>query len=247
MSDSSELTTVRLGDKWVTTANDLTRAAHRLSLGEKRLVAACIAQVRSDSPTPTIADRERKTYTVTAANYADLYGVSRETAYEQMRANQKTLWARDIQTVKPDGKEGRKVRWVQEIAYNDGEGSVTLMWSDAVCTQLFSLSKEFTTYKLKHAARFTTKYAWTLFELLAMWRQAGRFTMDVDAFRDKMEVSATARANYKELRVRVIEPALREIQEKCGLVVTMNERKRGRRVSELAFSWEPDPQAALNF
>jgi plasmid replication initiation protein len=237
----------RLGDKWVTTANDLTRAAHRLTLGEKRLIAACIAQVKSDAPVPETTDRSRKTYSVTARDYADLYDVSVETAYEQMRANQKTLWGREIQTVKPNGKEGRKVRWVQEIAYNDGEGSVTLVWSDAVCLGLYDLSKEFTTYKLKHAARFTTKYAWTLFELLAMWRKAGRFTIDVDAFRDKLEVSATARANYKELRVRVIEPALREIREKCGLMVTVTERKRGRRVSELAFTWEPDPQGTLAF
>jgi plasmid replication initiation protein len=243
----AEVTALRLGDKWVTTANDLTRAAHRLTLGEKRLIAACIAQVKSDAPVPADGDRARKTYTVTAGDYADLYDVSRETAYEQMRANQKTLWDREIKTVRPNGKEGRKVRWVQEIAYNDGEGSVTLMWSDAVCLGLFNLSKEFTTYKLKHAARFTTKYAWTLFELLAMWRRAGRFTIDVDAFREKMEVSATARANYKELRVRVIEPSLREIREKCGIVVTIEERKRGRRVSELAFSWEPDPQGTLTF
>lgn len=237
----------RLGDKWVTTANDLTRAAHRLSLGEKRLIAACIAQIKSDSPVPAPGDRARKTYTVTAADYAELYDVSRDTAYDQMRANQKTLWGREIQTIKPNGKEGRKVRWVQEIAYNDGEASVTLMWSDAVCAALYGLSTEFTTYKLKHAARFTTKYAWTLFELLAMWRKAGRFSIDVDSFRDKMEVSATARANYKELRVRVIEPSLREIREKCGIVVTIEERKRGRRVSDLAFSWQPDPQGTLAF
>ena len=237
----------RLGDKWVTTANDLTRAAHRLSLGEKRLIAACIAQVKSDSPVPDTTDRARKTYSVTARDYADLYDVSIETAYEQMRANQKTLWGREIQTVKPNGKEGRKVRWVQEIAYNDGEGSVTLVWSDAVCLGLYDLSKEFTTYKLKHAARFATKYAWTLFELLAMWRKAGRFTIDIEAFRDKLEVSATARANYKELRVRVIEPSLREIREKCGIVVRVDERKRGRRVAELAFTWEPDPQGTLAF
>jgi plasmid replication initiation protein len=243
----SEVTAVSLGDKWVTTANDLTRAAHRLALGEKRLIAACIAQVKSDAPVPTIEERARKTYTVKAADYAELYDVSRETAYEQMRANQKTLWAREIQTIKPNGKEGRKVRWVQEIAYNDGEGSVTLVWTDAVCVGLFNLSKEFTTYKLKHAARFSTKYAWTLFELLAMWRKAGRFTIGIDAFRDKLEVSATARANYKELRVRVIEPSLREIREKCGIIVAIEERKRGRRVTELAFSWEPDPQTALAF
>jgi plasmid replication initiation protein len=237
----------RLGDKWVTTANDLTRAAHRLSLGEKRLIAACIAQIKSDSPVPNPGDRARMTYTVTAADYAELYDVSRDTAYDQMRANQKTLWGREIQTIKPNGKEGRKVRWVQEIAYNDGEASVTLMWSEAVCAALYGLSTEFTTYKLKHAARFTTKYAWTLFELLAMWRKAGGFSIDVDSFRDKMEVSATARANYKELRVRVIEPSLREIREKCGLVVTVDERKRGRRVAELAFTWEPDPQGTLAF
>jgi plasmid replication initiation protein len=245
----AEITAVRdtLGDKWVTFANDLTRAAHKLTLGEKRLVAACIAQVKSNSPVPATADVKRKTFTITVPQYCELYDVERETAYLQMKANAVSLYGKEIHTVKPNGKAGRRVRWVQEIQYNEGEASVTLVWSDALCLALYDLKDQFTTYKLRYAAQFSTKYAWALFEQLAMWRKVGHFTVDVDLFREKMEVGATARANFKELRVRVLEPAIREIHEKCGLVVTVEERKRGRRVAELVFSWQPDPQGELSF
>jgi plasmid replication initiation protein len=248
MSDLAEASASRaLGEKWVTFANDLTRAAHKLNLGEKRLVAACIAQVKSDSPVPRLDERERKMFTVTVPEYCALYDVERETAYSQMKENAASLFGKEIHTVRPNGKAGRRVRWVQEIQYNDGEASVTLMWSDALCLALFNLKDQFTTYKLRYAANLTTKYAWTLFELLAMWRRRGNFSIDVDQFRDKLDVKPTQRANYKELRTRVIEPALKEIHEKCGILVTVQESKRGKRVVELEFSWEPDPQGTLNF
>ena len=236
-----------LGDKWVTFANDLTRAAHKLTLGEKRLVAACIAQVKRDAPVPTINERSRKTFTVTVEQYCELYAVERETAYEQMKANQKTLYDKEIQTFKPNGKEGRKVRWVQEIAYNDGEASVTLMWSDALCLALYNLENQFTTYKLRYGANLTNKYSWDLFEMLAMWRRAGKFTINVELFKDKLDVKPTQRANYKELRTRVIEPSLDEIKKKCGLVVEVTEIKKGRKVTDLHFEWTPDPQGKLTF
>jgi plasmid replication initiation protein len=236
-----------LGDKWVTFANDLTRAAHKLTLGEKRLVAACIAQVKSDSPVPTIDERDRKTYTVTAREYSDLYGIDIESAYEQMKKYQSSLYEKEIQTYKPNGKEGRKVRWVQEIQYNDGEASVTLMWSDAICMALFNLKDQFTTYKLRYAANLTNKYTWDVFEMLAMWRRAGKCTMNVEHIKDKLDVKPSQRANYKELRTRVIEPSLDEIKKKCGLVVTVNEVKKGRKVTDLHFTWEPDPQGTLQF
>lgn len=236
-----------LGDKWVTFANDLTKAAHKLTLGEKRLVAACIAQVKSDSPVPQIHERERKTFTVTVAQYCELYAVERETAYEQMKANAYSLYGKEIHTVRPNGKAGRRVRWVQEVHYNEGEASVSLMWSDALCLALYNLKDQFTTYKLRYAANLTNKYTWTLYELLAMWRKRGNFTIDVELFRDKLEVKPSQRANYKELRTRVIEPSIKEIREKCGIIVNVEERKRGKRVHELAFSWEADPQGKLAF
>jgi plasmid replication initiation protein len=242
-----EETRTSIGERWVTFANDLTRAAHKLTLGEKRLVAACIAQVKSDSPVPTASERDRKMFTVTADQYCELYAVERETAYGQMKTNATTLFGKEIHTVRPDGRAGRRVRWVQEIQYNEGEASVTLMWSDALCLALFNLKDQFTTYKLRYAANLTSKYAWTLFELLAMWRRRGNFSIDVDQFRDKLDVKPSQRANYKELRTRVIEPAAKEIHEKCGIVVTVVEKKRGKRVTDLAFSWEPDPQGTLNF
>ncbi|WP_244832360.1 replication initiation protein [Caballeronia sp. TF1N1] len=239
--------TATLGDKWVTFANALTRAIHNLTLGEKRLIAACIAQVKSDAPVPRADEPEKKTYTVTADQYAELYGVKKETAYSQMKENQATLWKKEIQVIEKTGKKGRKVRWVQEIQYNDGEASVTLMWTDMMCTVLFNLRKEFTTYRLRHGAQFTNKYTWDLFDMLAMWRRAGKFTINVDELRDKLNVAESQRKNYKELRTRVLEPAVAEIHEKNGLVVTIEERKKGRKVVELAFSWEADPQTELNF
>jgi len=52
----------------VTKANDLISASYRLTLQEQRLLLAAIAQVDPRKPMPS-------KITVTAANFADIYGV----------------------------------------------------------------------------------------------------------------------------------------------------------------------------
>jgi plasmid replication initiation protein len=80
-----------------------------------------------------------------------------------------------------------------------------------------------------------------------MWRRAGHFKINVDHFKDKLDVKPSQRANYKELRTRVIEPSLEEIKKKCCLIVVVTEIKKGRKVTDLHFEWSPDPQGKLSF
>jgi plasmid replication initiation protein len=66
-------------------------------------------------------------------------------------------------------------------------------------------------------------------------------------FHEATEPSATARANFKELRLRVIEPAVKELREKNGLVLEWTPVKAGRKVIGLRFSFAANPQGSLAF
>jgi plasmid replication initiation protein len=84
-----------------------------------------------------------------------------------------------------------------------------------------------------------------LFECLRSWQGAGRWTPTIAEFQEATDATPTARANFKELRLRVIEPAVKELREKNGLIVTWEPIKTGRKVTALRFEFEPNPQGAL--
>ena len=111
------MTTRERSSLLVTKANDLISASYRLTLQEQRLLLAAIAQVDPRKPMPS-------KITVTAASFAEIYGVPIRFAYTNLKEAADSLYERDIQTF--DGKNRTRIRWVYKATYAEGEGRVTL-------------------------------------------------------------------------------------------------------------------------
>lgn len=237
-----------IADRHVTMTNSLTRAAQGLTLSEKRFVAAALAKTDS-TDMRGLMDERMQTVRLTAMEYAETFDVTLDTAYEQLQASSAALQQPKV-VVERETRRGtvREVRsWVITSKYAKGEGYVEVRWHPDLVPFLFGLRKEFTTYKLKHAAAYRSIYTWRLFECLKSWQGAGRWLPQIGEFHDAIEATATARANFKELRLRVIEPAVKEMKEKNGLIVEWSPVKAGRKVIALRFQFAPDPQGNLAF
>ena len=154
--------------------------------------------------------------------YAETFGLSLDAAYQRLESGAEELQKPKLVVERP-GRRGtvREVHsWVITGKYAKGEGMVEVRWHPDIVPFLFGLRKEFTTYKLKHAAAFRSIYSWRLFECLKSWQGAGRYSPTIEESQDVMEASPTYRANFKALRERIIEPAVKDLCEKNGLVVS---------------------------
>src|SRR5690606_37989289 len=127
----------------VTKANDLISASYRLTLQEQRLLLAAIAQVDPRKPMPS-------KITVTAASFAEIYGVPIRFAYTNLKEAADSLYERDIQTF--DGKNRTRIRWVYKATYAEGEGRVTLNFTVDVIPYLSMLNSKLTSYDLRRVA-----------------------------------------------------------------------------------------------
>ncbi|WP_186156586.1 replication initiation protein [Burkholderia gladioli] len=237
-----------ISERQVTMANVMTRSTHGLTLTEKRFIAAALAKTDS-TDTRGLMDERIQTVRLSALEYAETFSVSLDTAYEQLQAGAESLQQPKViverQTHRGPVREVRS--WVITSKYAKGEGTVEVRWHPDLVPFLFGLRHGFTTYKLKHAAAFRSIYSWRLFECLKSWQGAGRWAPTITEFHDATEATPTARANFKELRLRVIEPAVKDLREKNGLVVHWSTVKAGRKVIGLRFEFARDPQGSLAF
>ncbi|OMG71401.1 RepB family plasmid replication initiator protein [Burkholderia ubonensis] len=235
-----------IAEKNVNMSNVLTRAAHSLLLAEKRLIAACISKIDS-VPTGELARKGAWTVRLSAIEYAEAFEVDTNTAYDQLQSASESLFNRYIRTIKETrkGPEEYKFRWVGGVKYHKGEGWVELHWWHEVVPHLYGLRREFTSYKLRHAAALRSVYSWRLFECLRSWQDKGHYSPDIEEFHRAMDVPESCRKDFKALRVRVIEPAVKELTEKNNLLVKWDTRKAGRKVVGLTFSFEVNPQTSL--
>lgn len=236
----------QLVERNVNMSNALTRAAHGLGLAEKRLIASCIA--KNDSV--KMAEIHRKgawTVRLSAMEYAETFAIGLDAAYEQLQQASKSLFNRYIRTTRstPKGPEECQFRWVGSVKYHKGEGWVELHWWHEVVPHLFGLRKEFTSYKLKQTAALRSAYSWRLYECLKSWAATGRYSPSIEDFHRAMDAKDSQRSNFKELRKRVIEPAVAELIEKNGLLIEWETVTQGRKVVGLDFKFRQNPQSDL--
>lgn len=216
-------------------ANALVEASYRLSLYEQRIILGCIAQVRRDAPLT-----DQQLYTISAQQIAKDAGVGLKTAYRHLKEASERLFERRVTLHEvPNGKDKSKVRltrWVQTVEYREAEGTVALRFGTDMVPYLSQLSAQFTRYALADVAKMTSAHAIRLYELLCQWRDAGEREVELSWFREALQLEDRY-GNIRDLKRRVIEPAVEQINELSSLWVKWEQRKTGRRVSHLVFTF----------
>lgn len=230
----------------ITMTNVVARASHELKLGEKRLICSALSSLDSLSGKRLFDAHVKNGFNVrvTAQDYAKQFNLDESTAYTQMKEACDLLFERHIR-FEEKAKRGtiiRKIRWVSEAKYAKGEGWVELFFTHQVAPHVLGLRSNFTTYKLKHAAGLDTTYAWKLYELLMSWKSTGRCTISIEDFQKTMEVPVSLKESYANLRIRVIEPAIKSINARTDLIVQYTTIKEGRKVAGLEFRFIQNPQ-----
>ncbi|MGP5191932.1 RepB family plasmid replication initiator protein [Vreelandella alkaliphila] len=228
-----------MGSPLVYKSNALIEASYRLTVYEQRILLGCIAQVRRDAPLT-----DQQLYTVTAQQVADMAGVGLKTAYRHLKEASERLFDRRVTLHEaPNGVGGAKVRltrWVQEVVYQESEGTVALRFSQPMVPYLSQLTEQFTRYALTDVARMNSAHAIRLYELLCQWRVAGQREVEIGWLREAFQLGDKYPA-IKDFKKRVLEPAINQVNEHSPLWVKWEQRKTGRRVSHLVFTFDAKP------
>ncbi|TKD59216.1 replication initiation protein [Cobetia marina] len=216
-------------------ANALVEASYRLTLYEQRIILACISQVRRDEPLT-----DRKLYKISAQEIADFSGTQLGTAYQNMKAASERLFDRRVSLHESPNRKGparvKLTRWVQTIEYLEDEGIVALRFGTDMIPYLSQLTEQFTRYALADIAKMSSTHAIRLYEMLAQWRGKGKREVSLEWFREALQLD-NKYSNIRDLKRWVVEVATDQINEHSPLWVSWEQRKTGRKVTHLIFSF----------
>ncbi len=227
-------------------ANDVIEAGYKLSLNEQRVVLACIGQVNSMEEL-LVTDK----FELSAKNFATLFSVSEDRAYSELQEVAKNLYQRSLTLHNPDPEHPKlkkiETRWISSIGYMPEDGKIVLRFSLEILPFLGLLEGKFTRYKLEHVGKMTCTYAIRLYELLMQWKTTGTREVEIDWLKKQFQLDASY-DRMNNFKARVIEPAIKDINENSNFNVAWEQRKTGRRVTHLTFTFaekqpEPPPQA----
>ena len=213
----------------VTQSNKLIEASHTLTLNEKRLILCAASLIDSRKPLP-----KDGYLTIRADAFAEVFGLDVRHAYEALNDAANRLFERDIRRY-TKGKLVERMRWVFHVKYREGQGCVELGFSPTVLPHLTMLNKEFTSYQLKQIGSLSSFYAIRLYELMSQFIKLKQRECTLEQLRLMLDLGEKYQ-DVKNMRVRVLDPALKELNAATDLHVTAEPRRQGRKIVGFSFT-----------
>jgi plasmid replication initiation protein len=216
-------------------SNKVIEAGYKLTLNEQRVVLACVGQVNSTRELSATDEFE-----LSAKDFAQLFSVSEDNAYQALLDVAKSLFNRYIvvDSPYPDRPKVKRLemRWISSIKHLPDDGKVILMFAQDIVPFLSEIKRTFTSYKLEHIGKMTSIYAIRLYELLMQWQSTGKREVDLDWLKKQFQIEEgyDRMSNFK---ARVLDPAIKDINDNSNLSVEWTQRKTGRRVTHLIFTF----------
>ena len=219
----------------VVKSNRLNSAIQNLTLPELRIIQLAIVDAREtgkglSTDTPLRIDGLR---------YAEAFNTTRQNGYIRMKEAEDTLFNRRFSFVDSEGKLV-KSRWIQRVRYLDDEGAIELAFTMDVVkaiTRLDGAEEFFTQYLLTQTANLNSVYSVRLYELLVQWKAAVKTpTFDLVTFRQQLGLADNEYKLMGNFKMRVLDVAVNEINEKTDLTVSYTQEKRGRTITGFKFT-----------
>ena len=214
----------------VVKTNRLNQAFQTLSLSEFHIVQLAIVDARHTG-TGLSTDTPLR---IDALRYAEIFGTTRQNAYQRMKEAEDSLFNRRFSFFDEDGKLV-KSRWIQQVKYLDDEGAIELVFTLAVVqgiSKIDGIKDFFTQYLLSQTAQLNSTYSARLYELLIQWKAVGKTPVfELETFREQLGIGVNEYKRMDHFKTRVLDLAITDIE------ATYLQHKKGRSISGFSFSF----------
>lgn len=232
--------TVKIKNRLVIKQSDkLSFAKYSLSLLEAKFLALVIAQIDKD-------DDEFKEYAISIKDFSKVTGSKID--YSDMLDFSKNFISKTVTIQDDKNKKFTVFNWWHHLRYQDG--ILYAQIHDYMRPFLLKFNSHFGKSSLLTIAQFKSKYAPRLYYMICSYKAQYKnsFDIDLEELYDILEASKTQIANYGEFKRKVLQPALKEINEISDINLKVFEQdKKRKKVISLRFEFTNKDKNLLDF
>jgi len=217
--------------QFVVKSNSLVEARYRLSLQESHVILWLLMQIKPE-------DEDFKTHRLDIVEYANMVGLNAKGQYQELENITERLMKRVLK-IREETKKKKtllQVSWLSSAKYFHGEGYTELCFDPKLKPYLLQLKSQFTKINIADTMKFKSIYAIRIFELLLQYEAIGNRIVSIDELREWCGIEKEEYVEYKNLKLRVLTPACREINEKTQYEIDYKEIKESRKVKGIDWS-----------
>jgi|TARA_B110000977_G_scaffold111244_1_gene144350 plasmid replication initiation protein len=218
--------------------NQLIEACYSMTLNEKRLLLFAMSKV-NPSTFPDASKPFR--FEMTATEWAQQFGD--DNPWRSLKRTADKLLGRYL-TLHPKAGHIKKISWFDSVDYFDKEARIVVEFGRSVQIRLAGMLEQFTTIDLLAVSQLKSTHAVRLYELLSQFKSTGYRVMTLEDFRWAMDCVNTNKAT-KNLKQQVLNPAIKQINEKSDLFCIVADIKEGVRITGFKFTFRTQEQKQL--
>ena len=224
----------------VTQSNRLIEARHDVPLTarEQKIILTMVSMIQPN-------DEDFRKYRISIKAFSEMLGLKGNAKYEEIKEVAQRLQKKSVYIVEKDGFV--VTNWVSSQRYKEGEGVIELAFSPELKPYLLQLKSHFTSYKLSNILSLKSTYSIRLYELLKKWQHLGKWACPLEDLKVHLGAVTSTFDRYNLFKVRALEVAVKELNEKTDVNVVFEEVKKGRKVEKIEFriSKAPDKEIQL--
>ena len=213
----------------VAKSNKLVNANFDLRLNELKIMIILASRVQPD-------ENRFNQYAFKASELADLLQITHEAMYKELPKITRSLMRKELEIKSDAGDYYLQVNLLSSALYLKGQGIVVLEFSNSLAPYLFNLKQNFTKYRLKNILALNSKYSIRMYEIFRCHYQHNKpFIITVDDLRKQLQLIKKSYDSYGIIKSKVVDIAVKEINEMTDLTVEWEPIKAGRKVESLCF------------
>lgn len=229
MSDYEKM---RLNDEsWglVVKSNDLIQKTHyTLSVNEQKIVIYLISKILID-------DTELHEVNMSIKDFCLLTDtIPKGENYEKVRESVRNLRDRSW-WIKLDDNTELLYSWIDYAVIKKNTGNIQICLSKSLTPFLTSLKSRYTKYHLKEILKLKKAYSIRIFEWLQSFLYIGFVEISIEEFRKLLDLKDKYK-DYRDLRTKIIEPSLNEINKYTYIHAKYEPIKIGKKVEKIKFT-----------
>jgi hypothetical protein len=150
-----------------------------------------------------------------------------------------------------NGDDVFSTAWLSSVKYRKGRGYADVSFHPDLKPLLLLMKSHYTEYPKDAIRGLRSKYGFRFYDWLASYKYKGNGgvfyrTFTIAEIREKMALRKDEYTFFKDLRVRVIDPAIKDINDNTDLrVLDVEYIKSGRSFDEIKITAEPKKQRQL--
>jgi len=218
--------------------NQLIEACYSMTLNEKRLLLFGISKIDA---LDNFVNKPMR-FQVTAKEWQEQF--NDDSPWRTLKRTADKLLPRQLIFDPKVNTVIKKVNWFDSVYYFVDEGFISVQFSDSVKSRLYGLQRNFTQLEMLSISELNSIHSVRLYELLKQYLPDNKRKISLESFRFAMDC-VDKHKETKKLKVKVLNPAIKQLNEKSDIFCTVTDVKEGRSITGFFFSIRTQEQKQL--